>query len=152
MNAVHDERSVQNERGQRSTTYTEFRPRWYRSHVSTWWWLGRWSYLRFILREISSVFVAWFVIELLLGLSSLSRGPHDYAGFQNFLRNPLVVALNFVSLFFVLFHAITWFNLAPKAMAVRVGGRRVPDLLIAGPNYLAWAAVYAIVAWFLLRA
>jgi len=158
MNAVqnqrsaHDKRSMQNERNQRRTGYTEFRPRWYRPHVSTWWWLGRWSYLKFILREISSVFVAWFVVELLLALNALSSGRQRYEEFQDFLRNPLVVALNFVSLFFVLFHAVTWFNLAPKAMAVRLGGKRVPNLWIAGPNYLAWAAVSAIMAWFLLRA
>jgi fumarate reductase subunit C len=114
--------------------------------------MGRWSYLKFILREISSVFVAWFVAELLLALSALSRGPQDYAGFQEFLRSPVVVAMNVISLFFVTFHAITWFNLAPKAMAVRVGGKRIPDLWIAGPNYLAWAAISAIVAWFLVRA
>lgn len=132
--------------------YTEFRPRWYRTRVSTWWWMGRWSYLKFILREISSVFIAWFVAELLLALSALSNGPPDYGDFQDFLRSPAVVATNIVSLFFVLFHAITWFNLAPKAMAVRVRGKRIPDLWIAGPNYLAWAAVSAIVAWLLLRA
>ena len=152
MNAVQNERSVQSERDRRRTEYTEFHPRWYKSRVSTWWWLGRWSYLKFILREISSVFVAWFVVELLLALHALSGGPQKYEEFQGFLRNPLVVALNVVSLFFVLFHAVTWFNLAPKAMAVRLGGKRVPNLWIAGPNYLAWAAVSAIVAWFLLRA
>jgi fumarate reductase subunit C len=136
----------------RRTAYTEFRPRWYRARVSTWWWMGRWSYLKFILREISSVFVAWFVAELLLALSALSRGPQEYAHFQGFLRSPVVVVTNVISLFFVTFHAVTWFNLAPKAMAVRVGGKRIPDLWIAGPNYLAWAAVSAIVAWFLVRA
>lgn len=135
-----------------NATYTEFRPRWYRARVSTWWWMGRWSYLKFILREISSVFVAWFVVELLLALNALSTGPQEYSEFQLFLRNPVVVATNVVSLFFVIFHALTWFNLAPKAMAVRVRGKRIPDLWIAGPNYVAWAAVSAIVAWFLLRA
>lgn len=135
-----------------SPAYTEFRPRWYRAQVSTWWWMGRWSYLKFILREISSVFVAWFVAELLLALSALSGGPRDYVEFQDFLRNPLVVATNIVGLLFVIFHAVTWLNLAPKAMAVRVRGKRIPDLWIAGPNFLAWAAVSAIVAWFLLRA
>jgi succinate dehydrogenase subunit C len=131
---------------------TEFRPRWYRSRVSTWWWMGRWSYLKFILREISSVFVAWFVLELLLALNALSSGMQEYAEFQDFLRNPVVVFTNFISLFFVVFHAVTWFNLAPKAMAVRIRGRRVPNLMIAGPNYIAWAVVSALVAWFLVRA
>lgn len=136
----------------RNVTYTEFRPRWYKPQVSTWWWMGRWSYLKFILREISSVFVAWFVAELLLGLTALSSGPRDYADFQDFLRSPAVVATNVVSLFFVTFHALTWFNLAPKAMAVRFGGKRVPDLWIAGPNYIAWVVVSAILAWVLVRA
>ena len=136
----------------RRTAYTEFRPRWYRARVSTWWWLGRWSYLKFILREISSVFVAWFVVELLLDLSALANGPLEYSDFQDFLRNPAIVALNVVSLFFVTFHAITWFNLAPKAMAVRFRGKRVPDLWIAAPNFIAWVAVSAIVAWLLVNA
>ena len=30
----------------------------------------------------------------------------------------MVIALNVVTFFFVAFHAVTWFNLAPKAMVV----------------------------------
>ena len=51
-----------------------------------------------------------------------------------------MLALNVVSLFFVVFHAITWFNLAPKAMVVRVGNTRVPGLLIAASNYAGLGA------------
>jgi len=103
------------------------------------------------LREISSVFVAWFVVILLLQIRALSRGPDAYARFQHWLQNPLVLMLNLVTLFFVVFHAITWFNLAPSAMAVRFRGKRVPDLLIVGANFAAWAAVSLVVAWFLVR-
>jgi fumarate reductase subunit C len=31
--------------------------------------------------------------------------------------------MNVVTLAFLLFHAITWFNLAPQAMVVRIRGR-----------------------------
>jgi len=119
--------------------------------MSTWWWLGRWSYLRFVLRELSSVFVAWFVILTLLQIRALERGPADYSEFQEWLRSPLVLALDVVSFFFVIFHTVTWFNLAPKAMAVRVGGTRVPGALVAAPNYVAWLAISAAIAWLLLR-
>jgi fumarate reductase subunit C len=119
--------------------------------MSTYWWLGRWPYLKFILREISSVFVAWFVIETLLQINALIDGPEAWLGMQDFFMNPIVMAVNVISLFFVCFHAITWFNLAPKAMAVRIGGKRVPGILIAGPQYVAWAVVSAAVAWLLLR-
>jgi fumarate reductase subunit C len=133
-------------------TYTAYHPRWYRRRVSTWWWMGRWSYLKFILREISSVFVAWFVLILLLHIRALSQGPHAYSALQDWLRNPVVVVVNVVSLFFVLFHAVTWFNLAPAAMVVRIGGKKVPGVLIAAGNYAAWVVVSAGVAWFILRA
>ena len=43
--------------------YTPYHPRWLRSTVSTYWWLERRPYFLFILREISSVFVAWFVVS-----------------------------------------------------------------------------------------
>jgi|SRR5215831_18330036 len=135
----------------RSSNYTEYHPRWYRTRVSTWWWTSRWSYFKFILREISSVFVAWFIVVLLMLVSALSRGPQAYAQFEDWLRNPVVVLINAVSLFFVVFHAITWFNLAPAAMVVRVGGKKIPGALIAGSNYAAWVVVTAIIAWFLLK-
>lgn len=133
------------------TTYTSYPPKGYRVRMSTYWWLGRWPYLKFILREISSVFVAWFVIELLLQINALIDGPEAWLAMQDFFANPVVLALNTISLFFICFHAITWFNLAPKAMAVRISGRRVPGILIAGPQYVAWAVVSAAIAWLLLQ-
>ena len=130
---------------------TEYLPKSYHPPVSTYWWLTRWVYLKFILRESSAVFVAWTVILTLLQIRALARGPADYAEFQNWLRSPLLLALNAVSLLFVVFHAVTWFNLAPKAMVVRVRGKRLPNLAISAPNYAAWAVLSAAIAWILLR-
>jgi fumarate reductase subunit C len=126
-------------------------PRGYRTRVSTYWWLGRWRYLKFILREVSSVFVAWTVFVILRQVSTLIRGPEAYAHWNAWLRHPLVIVLNVVSFFFLIFHAVTWFNLAPKAMAIRFGGRRLPGVFIAAPNYAAWLVISAVVAWIVLR-
>jgi fumarate reductase subunit C len=133
------------------TRYTEFHPRWYRKRTSTFWWLGRWPYLKFILRELSSIAVALAVLLTLLQIRALIAGPQAYARFQHALRSPIVIALNVVAFFFVLFHSITWFNLGPKAMAVRVRGKRIPDLFLAAPNYVVWAVVSGVVAWLVLR-
>jgi fumarate reductase subunit C len=130
---------------------TEFHPRWYRERVSTWWWLGEWHYLKFILRELSSLSVAWFVALTLLQLRALSRGPEVYARFANRLQSPLMIVLNLIAFCFVLFHAITWFNLAPRAMPVRVRGKRVPEFLVAAPNYALWIVVSGFVGWLLVR-
>ena len=128
----------------------EYHPRWYRARIPTFWWLKRRSDLKFMLREISSVFVAWFVIMLMLQMRALTQGPEAYQKFQEWLQTPVLIALNGITFFFVLFHAITWFNLTPKAMVVRLLGRRVPDLVIIGSNYLAWFIASAGVAWLLL--
>ena len=126
--------------------YTEYHPRWYRPRMSTWWWLGRWSYRLFIMREVSSVFVAWSVVYLLLVVRAVSQGKP----FPDWASNPFVLLLNFISLLFVVFHAITWFNLAPKAMVVRLRGHRVPGSWIAASNHLSWALVSTLVAWVLV--
>jgi fumarate reductase subunit C len=130
---------------------TEYLPKSYHTRVSTYWWLARCAYLKFILRELSSVFVAWIVVVTLLQIRALTRGPAEYAEFQRWLRSPLLLALNAVSLFFVLFHAVTWFNLAPKAIVVRLRGKRLPNLAISAPNYVAWVVISAAVAWIVLR-
>ncbi len=129
---------------------SEFHPRWYRAPISTYWWLKRRSDLKFMLREISSVFVAWFVIILMLLMRALTQGPEAYQELQEWLRTPTLIALNGISFCFVLLHAVTWFNLAAKAMVVRLGSKRIPDLVITGSNYIAWVVASAGVAWMLL--
>jgi fumarate reductase subunit C len=132
------------------TTYTEYHPRWYRPRMSTYWWLGRASYVAFIVRELSSIFIAWFVVFTLLLVNAVHRGPHAYERFLSWSAGPVVLGLNLVSLFFVCFHAVTWFNLAPQAMVVRLRGRPVPGSWITAANYVAWVVVSALVAWLIL--
>jgi len=118
--------------------------------MSTYWWLKHRDYLVFILRELSSVFVAWFVVYLLMLIVAVSQGEVSYQHFLSWTWRRSVFVLNLVSLLFVLFHSITWFNLAPQAMAVHFRGKRVPGIFIAAANYLAWALVSALVAWILI--
>ena len=129
---------------------TEFHPRWYRKRVSTWWWLGEWHYLKFILRELSSLSVAWFVALTLFQVQALLNGPEAYARFTHRLQSPLMIALNAIAFCFVLFHTITWFNLAPRAMPVRMGGKRVPEFLVAAPNYGLWVFASAAICWLIV--
>lgn len=131
--------------------YTPYHPRWYRRRVSVWWWLQSRSYTGFVLRELTSVAVAFFALVMLWQIRALGQGPEAYARVLARLRSPLFATLDVLALAFVLFHSITWFNLAPKAMVVRLQGKRVPDVLVAGANYAAWIVLSAAVAAILLR-
>ena len=62
-----------------------------------------------------------------------------------------MLLVNLVSWFFIVFHAITWFNLAPQAMVVHARGKRIPGLWIAASNYAAWVVASAVVVWVLLE-
>ena len=61
------------------------------------------------------------------------------------------MVLNGITFAFVLFHALTWFKLAPQAMVVHLGDKRLPGALIAGANYAAWVVATAFVLWIVSR-
>lgn len=121
--------------------------RLYKPKVRLLWWLSRRSYTLFVLRELSSVFVAWSVVYLLLLVRAVGRGPAEYQRFLDWSASPWLVGLNVVSLAFVLYHAVTFVNLTPQAIVVRLRGRRVPPRLLAGSLYLTWLLVSVFLAW-----
>jgi fumarate reductase subunit C len=120
--------------------------------VSLFWWAERRSYLWFLLRELTSVFVAWFVAYLLLLAVAVGRGADAYQRFLDWSATPVMIALNAVALVFVVFHAVTFFYAAPQTTVVRLRGQRVPAALLAVPLYLAWAVVSAFLLWLLVVA
>jgi fumarate reductase subunit C len=122
----------------------------YRPPVSRYWWTKRRSYLLFMLREISCVFVAWFVVYLLLLVHAIGAGRDSYLRFLDWSANPVVVALNVVALIFVLLHAVTWFGLAPSAIVLHIRGRRVPARAVLLGHYAAWLVISAFVAWLVM--
>ena len=131
--------------------YTLYHPRWYRRSMPLWWWLQKRAYTLFIVREVTSVFVAFFAVVYLCLIHSLTQGPAAYEQFLARMASPPFVVLHIIAFLFVLYHAITWFNLTPKAMVVRLGATRVPDWLIIASNYAAWVVISAVVAFLLLR-
>jgi succinate dehydrogenase subunit C len=130
--------------------YRDFYARWYKPRISRLWWLRRRSYLVFVIRELSSVFVAWFVVFLLLMVRAVAQGEREYQRFLDLSANPWMLALNVITLFFVVFHTVTWFNAAPQAIVVRLRGRRVPANVILLLHYVAWILLTGVTAWIVL--
>jgi fumarate reductase subunit C len=133
-------------------SYPQFQPREYHRSLSNWWWLGRFNYLKFILREFSCVFVGYFLIVTLAQACALTRGPEAYAAFQAHLQHPLVIVLNVIALAFLVLHTITWSKLVPKAFFPRSHGHPLPEMTTALPSYILWAVATIIVAAIILGA
>lgn len=119
--------------------------------MSTWWWLRKPTYFLFVMRELSSFFVAWFVLFLLLLVRAVDRGETYYADFLDWAASPLIVTINVVGFAFIVLHTVTWFSLTPKAMVLQVRGHVVPGWLIIGVQYVGLAVVSVFVWWLVLR-
>ena len=99
-----------------------------------------------MIRELTSVFVAGYCIFLLVFVFKLTEGADAYANFMAALKYPISVALHLITLVFVLYHTITWFNLTPKILVLYKGEDRIPQGLVAGVFYAGWVVVSIIVA------
>ena len=127
--------------------YRRYRPRWHRERMPIFWWLGKASYVGFIFRELTSLAVAYASVLLLLLVRALGAGEASAARFAAWLATPWALALHALVFAVILVHALTWLHLAPKALVVKLGGRRVPDGAILAGHYLGWFAATALVAW-----
>ena len=127
--------------------YIKYHPRWHRTPIPVFWWVRKWVYIKFISRELTSIAVVAFAIVLLFHARALIQGPEAYSELTEILSTPVSVILHFIALISVLYHSITWFSLTPKALVVRLGKWRVPDLMIIGLNLSAWIFISVLIGW-----
>jgi len=131
--------------------YYKGHPKLYFKSMPIFWWMKKWSYARFILRELTSVAVAFYSIMLIIQIHSINDGPDAYADFLSWMKSPVAIILHGVAFLLVFYHSLTWFSLAPKAIVIRLGTNRIPGKLIAGVNYVAWVAVSIVLIWIILN-
>ena len=121
--------------------------------MSTWWWLRKRTYFVFVMRELSSIFVAWFVVFLLLllrGVTARARGVRRLprlGGLALGRRRSTSSAAAFLVL-----HVVTWFSLTPKAMAISgAAAGRCRRWRSSRAQYAGLAVVSAFVVWLVTR-
>ncbi|MFG1956629.1 hypothetical protein [Nonomuraea sp. NPDC049028] len=121
----------------------------YRPPRDAFWFARTRNYTIFVLRELTSVLVAWTIVFLLLLVGALLGG--TFQDFTALAAQPWMIVVNVVALVATVFHAVTFLNLAPKATVVRLDGWRVPAWMIQGGNHSAWLALSVLIAYFILR-
>lgn len=109
-----------------------------RRPVPSWWVFTKGTWFVFFLREVTSLFVAYFALVLLGFARSVAAGHAAHERFVAWLAKPGVIAFHSLVFVAVTWHTITWFVAAPKAMRPRVMGRPVPPLGIMVGHYAAW--------------
>ena len=89
------------------------------------WWTERPAYLRFMVRELTSVLIAGYLVVLVITLARVGGGEAAAAEWLQALSGTGWKVAHAVALVAALWHSITWFNAVPQAMPLFVGENRV---------------------------
>lgn len=116
------------------------------------WWRKNPYFVRYMIREGSSVFLAIYTVILLVGLYRLTQGEAAWDAWRAALTHPVSLLFHWLALLTVGYHAYTWWLVAPKtAPDLRIAGRPLPELVVTAGGCLATLGtsvlVYVIVRW-----
>ena len=112
------------------------------------WWLKQPRYIRYMMREISALFIGVYVLVLIAGLLQLSRGEATYSAYLAAVEGPAGLSFGFIAWLFAIYHSYTWFQVTPKAMPLMVGGNRIPGAIIIAAHWFGFAVASAVL-WLL---
>jgi len=114
----------------------------------TTWYMRNGRYRRYMLREVTCLLVGLYSFLTIWALAALAAGPDHWNGFLESQQNRPMIIVHTVSLvFFLIYMTFDWFKLAPKAMPVQLGEKKLPDSVIVIGHYAAWVVVSLFVFW-----
>ncbi|WP_019617114.1 fumarate reductase subunit C [Psychromonas ossibalaenae] len=113
----------------------------YKRELPTDWWLKHAFYTKYMIREGSSILITLYSLILAWGVLRLSQGEAAFNGWLEALQSPFSILIHLLALALALYHTITWFSLAPKAVDLWLKGKRLEDKVIVAGHYGAFAVI-----------
>jgi fumarate reductase subunit C len=90
------------------------------------WWKKNPFFVAYMAREATAVFVYLYGLLLVAGIAALSSGEAAFNAWLAWLRHPLGVLFQLVSLAVFAYHTWSWFRIMPKTMPpLTVAGKRL---------------------------
>ena len=115
----------------------------------TTWYMRHGRYRKYMLREVACLLVGLYSFLTIWALAALAAGtPERWDAFLATQQNGFMVGFHAVALvYFLVYQTFDWFKLAPKAMPLQLGEKKLPDRSIVIAHYVAWAVITLIVFW-----
>jgi fumarate reductase subunit C len=113
------------------------------------WWTTKRNYRLFMLREISALFLAVFLLGYVFRLAALVDGEAAYYNYMEGVGGFWGILWNLAGLATLCYHAWSWFETAGIVAQVRIGGKPVAGDLIVKANLAAWAVI-SLILFFIL--
>lgn len=113
------------------------------------WFLRTHAYRMFMLREMTSVCIAGYLVYLIWWLNRFSQdGAEGYEALLSFVRHPVSIGMHSIALIAAAWHSITWFNLTPLVMPMRIGDDKVPNAVISiATGFGPWLVLTGFILW-----
>jgi len=113
----------------------------YQREVQSTWWLKSKFYTLYMIREGSSIFITLYSLILAWGILRLSQGEAAFDAWLSALQHPVFILLHLITLILALYHSITWFSLAPKAVDLYIKGKPLADKVIITGHYIGFIVI-----------
>jgi fumarate reductase subunit C len=104
------------------------------------WWRQNTFFVKYMIREATALFVLLYCAILITGLYQLNNGNAAWNAWLANLTHPVFIVFHCTALAATLYHTVTWFQLAPKIMVVRIGGWTAPVKLMLAGQWVGFAA------------
>ena len=115
----------------------------------TTWYMRNSRYRVYVMRELTSFLVAFYTFLTIFALVALSSNSAEV--WNDFLASQqstvMVVFHGLALLYFLFYQTFPWFKLAPKAMPVQLGEKKLPDAFIIVGHYVVWVVLSVFIFW-----
>ena len=115
----------------------------------TTWYMRNGRYKLYMMREMTSFLVTFYSFLTICALAILATdSPDRWNTFLASQQNKAMIVFHALALLYFLFYqTFPWFKLAPKAMPVQLGEKKLPDGYIIVGHYVAWLVVSIFILW-----
>ncbi len=112
------------------------------------WWKKNPYFVEYMVHEATALFVAAYVLVLLVGVIRLGQGETAWNGWLAAMQSPVSVIAHLVLLAGAVYHTYSWFKILPMTMPpVVVGGKKMaPEALTGSALIVAAVAGLALLA------
>ena len=115
----------------------------------TTWYMRNGRYKIYMLREVTCLLVGFYAFLTIFALAALaSNTPEKWNDFLASQQNTAMIVFHAIALlYFLVYQTFAWFKLAPKAMPVQLGEKKLPANIIVIGHYVAWVVLSAFIFW-----
>ena len=115
----------------------------------TTWYMRNGRYKLYMKREMTSFLVTFYTFLTIFALSVLATDSLErWNAFLASQQSMAMIIFHALALLYFLFYqTFPWFKLAPKAMPVQLGEKKLPDSFIIVGHYVVWVAISAFIFW-----